>query len=93
MRPCSRVGILDGQVTLDAPDEDVARIICPENPKMRVEAVTIHFYMEAAPIALRTNLYLCALDLRSHRENRIVSDQGGSFRRAPSLPLLHAEFD
>ena len=76
-------GFSGKQMTLDPPDEDVARIVFLENLEMRVEAVTIHFHVEAASLTLRTNLYLSALDSRSHWKNRVVRDQ--SF----SLPNLY----
>jgi hypothetical protein len=62
-------------MTLDAPDEDVARIVFTETLEMRVEAVTIHFHVQAAPLTLGTNLHLSALDFCSHWKNRVVRDQ------------------
>jgi hypothetical protein len=53
-------------MTLDSPDEDVARIVFTETLEMRVEAVTIHFHVQAASLALGTDLHHSALDLRSH---------------------------
>jgi hypothetical protein len=67
-------------MTLDSPDEDVARIVFTETLKMRVEAVTIHLHVEAAFLTLGTDLHHSALDLRSRWKNRVVRDQ--------SFPLL-----
>jgi hypothetical protein len=65
-------------MTLDPPDEDAAGIVAVANLEMRVEAVTIHFHVEAASLTLRTNLYLSVLDSRSHWKNRVVRDQSFS---------------
>ena len=65
-------------MTLDAPDEDVARIVFTETLEMRVEAVTIHFHVEAAFLTLGTDLHHSALDLRSRWKNRVVRDQSFS---------------
>jgi hypothetical protein len=62
-------------MTLDAPDEDVARIVFTESLEMRVEAVTIHFHVQAATLTLGTDLHLSALDSCSHWKNRVVRDQ------------------
>jgi hypothetical protein len=67
-------------MTFDAPDEDVARVVFTDGLEMRVETMTIHIDVEAASAALRTNLYLSALDPRSQSKNCIVRDQ--------SLPFL-----
>ena len=67
-------------MTLDAPDEDVARVVFTETLEMRVEAVTIHFHVEAAFLTVGADLHHSALDLRSHWKNRVVRDQ--------SFPLL-----
>ena len=67
-------------MTLDSPDEDVARVVFTETLEMRVEAVTIHFHVEAAFLTLGTDLHHSALDLRSRWKNRVVRDQ--------SFPLL-----
>jgi len=75
MRSASRFGFFSGQVTLDAPDHDVARIVFSENLEMRIETVTIEFNVEAAQITPRTNLYLSALDSRSQGKNCVVRDQ------------------
>ena len=65
-------------MTLDPPDEDAARTVAAENLEMRVEAVTIHFHVEAWSSTLRANLHLSALDSRSHWKNRVVRDQSFS---------------
>ena len=62
-------------MTLYTPDEDVARIVFTESLEVRVEAVTIHFHVQAASLTLRTNLYHSALDFRSHWKNCVVRDQ------------------
>ena len=67
-----------GQMTLDPPHEDVAGIVIVENLVMGIEAVTIHFHVEAGSSTLRTNLHLSALDSRSHWKNRVVRDQSVS---------------
>lgn len=67
-------------MTLDSPDVDVARIVFTETLEMRVEAVTIHFYVQAAPLTLGTDLHYSALDLRSHWKNCVVRAQGFSLR-------------
>lgn len=69
-------------MTLNATNENVARVVLSDNPEMRVETVTIHFHMEAASLTPWTNLYLSAFDSRSHWKNCVVRDQ--SF----SLPIL-----
>ncbi len=77
MRVSSRA--LSGkQVTLDPPDEDAAWIVFLENLEMRVEAVTVHFDVEAASLTFWTNLYLAPLDFRSHWKNCVVRDQSFS---------------
>ncbi len=63
------------QMTLDPADEDVAWIVFFENLEMRVKTVTIHSYVEAASLTLRTDFYLSALDLGSHGKNCVVRDQ------------------
>jgi hypothetical protein len=65
-------------MTLDAPDKYVARIVFRENLEMRVEAVTIHIYVEAASLTLRADLYLSTLHSRSDLKNRVVRDQSFS---------------
>lgn len=62
-------------MTLDSPDKDVARIVFIENLEMGIEAVTIHFHIEAGSSALRANLHLSALDFCSHWKNRVIRDQ------------------
>jgi hypothetical protein len=68
------------QMTFDPPDEDAARIVLVENLEMRVEAVIIHFHVDASSLTLRTNLYLSALDFRSHWKNCVVRDQSFSLQ-------------
>jgi len=75
------------QMTLDAPDKDVARIVFAEDLEMRVEAVAVHFHVQAGPPALRTNLYLSALDSRSYGKNCVVRDQSVPFLVIACLPL------
>jgi hypothetical protein len=53
---------------------------------MCVKTVAIQLNMEASLIALRTNLYLSALDSRSQSKNCVVRDQCFSFREVPLLP-------
>jgi len=65
-------------MALDSPDEDVARIVFTEILEMRVEAVTIHFHVQAATLALGTDLHLSALDFCSHWKNCVVRDQSFS---------------
>ena len=65
-------------MTLNTTDENIARIVLSDDLEMCIETVTIHFYMEAAPLALWTNLYLSALDSRSHGKNCVVRDQSFS---------------
>jgi len=65
-------------MTLDAPDEDVAGSVFTETLEMRVEAVTIHFRVQAATLALGTDLHHSALDFCSHWKNRVVRDQSFS---------------
>jgi hypothetical protein len=65
-------------MTLDSPNEDVARIVFTETLEMRVEAVTIHLHVEAAFLTLGTDLHHSALDLRSRWKNRVVRDQSFS---------------
>ena len=65
-------------MTLDSPNEDVARVVFTETLEMRVEAVTIHFHVQAAFLTLGTDLHHSALDLRSHWKNRVVRDQSFS---------------
>jgi len=67
-------------MTLDSPNEDVARVVFTETLEMRVEAVAIHFHVEAAFLTVGADLHHSALDLRSHWKNRVVRDQ--------SFPLL-----
>ena len=64
-----RFGFSGEQVTLDAPDEEVARVVVSEDLEMRIETVTIHFNVEAASITLRTILYLSAVYSRSQGKN------------------------
>jgi hypothetical protein len=66
------------QMTLDPPEEYAAWIVFLEDLEMRVEAVTIHFHVEASFLTPRTNLYLSALDSCSHWKNRVVRDQSFS---------------
>lgn len=66
------------QMTFDSPDEDASGIVLLEDLEMRVETVTIHFHVEAAPLTLGTNLYDSALDFRSHWKNCVVRDQSFS---------------
>lgn len=65
-------------MTLESPDEDVARIVFTETLEMRVEAVTIHFHVQAASLTFGTDLYHSALDLRSHWKNCVVRDHSFS---------------
>ena len=65
-------------MTLDSPDEDVARVVFTETLEMRVEAVTIHLHVEAAFLTLGTDLHHSALDLRSRWKNCVVRDQSVS---------------
>jgi hypothetical protein len=65
-------------MALNATDENVARIVLSDDLEMRIETVTIHFYMEAASLTPWTNLYLSAFDSRSHGKNCIVRDQSFS---------------
>ena len=65
-------------MTLDSPDEDVAWVVFTETLEMRVEAVAVHFYVQAALLTLGTDLHHSALDLRSHWKNRVVRDQSVS---------------
>jgi hypothetical protein len=67
-------------MTLDSPNEDVARVVFTETLEMRVEAVTVHLHVEAAFLTVGADLHHTALDLRSHWKNRVVRDQ--------SFPLL-----
>jgi hypothetical protein len=53
------------QMTLDATEENVSRILFAENLQMSVKAMTIHFNVESASIAFRTDFYLSALSFRS----------------------------
>ncbi len=62
-------------MALDPPDEDVARIVFTETLEMLVEAVTIHFSVQATPLTLRTDLHHSALDFCSHWKNCVVRDQ------------------
>ena len=66
-------------MALNATDKNVARIVLSDDLEMRIETVTIHLHMEAAPLTLWTNLYLSAFDSRSHGKNCIVRDQSLSF--------------
>ena len=63
-------------MTLDTPDEDVAGIVFTETLEVRVEAVTIHFNVQAAPLTFGTDLHHSALDFCSHWKNCVVRDQG-----------------
>ena len=65
-------------MTLDSPDEDVARVVFTETLEMRVEAVTVHFHVQAAFLTLGTDLHHSALDFCSHWKNCVVRDQGFS---------------
>jgi len=65
-------------MALDTPDEDVAGIVFTETLEMGVEAVTIHINVEAATLALGTDLHYSALDFCSHWKNCVVRDQGVS---------------
>jgi hypothetical protein len=65
-------------MTLSPPDEDVAWIVSIENLEMRVEAVTIHFHVQAASLTLWANLHLSALDSGSYWKNCVVRDQSFS---------------
>jgi hypothetical protein len=66
-------------MALNATDKNVARIVFSDDLEMRIETVTIHLHMEAAPLTLWTNLYLSAFDSRSHGKNCVVRDQSFSF--------------
>ncbi len=74
----SRFEFSGKQVTLHAPDEDVAWIVFSKDLEMRVEAVTIHVHVKTASLTLGTNLYLSAIDSLSHRKNCVVRDQSVS---------------
>lgn len=62
-------------MTLDTTDENIAWIVLSDDLEMREETVTIHLHMKAASLTLWTNLYLSALNFRSHGKNCVVRDQ------------------
>jgi hypothetical protein len=78
MRRAMRDDFSGEQMALNAPDEYAARIVFPEDLKVCVETVAIHFHVETAPLAFRTNRYLSALDFCSHWKNCVVRDQSFS---------------
>jgi hypothetical protein len=70
-----RAAITRRQVTLDAPEEGIVRVIFSEDLEMGVETVIVQIDVEAAAVALRTNLYVSAVHSRSQGKNCVVRNQ------------------